>query len=258
MGNDEPKSTIGMMVLTDGQVFGEIYDIVEPKFSKEEKEYKNQYSATKTIGRVPGWGKWDGLGFKINYTGSAAQRALLTDAKAGTKRLWQVVMPPDFVANDGTSDGFQFSGFVNAVNPTADGDGIAIREITVSVDGDVTPLTVRAAGLTTPFLSIADDEAHTLALSPAAANAVYYYKCEAYHSGTESTNSDTVLVTPTATTGTIRVNGTVVTSGAASGAIVIGQNSGDKTMISIVVSETGKIPAIYYIEVTMGISAYSA
>jgi hypothetical protein len=67
-----------------------------------------------------------------------------------------------------------------------------------------------------------------------------------------------VLVTPTATTGTIRVNGTVVTSGAASGAIVIGQNSGDKTMISIVVSETGKIPAIYYIEVTMGISAYSA
>jgi hypothetical protein len=258
MGNDEPKSTIGMMILTDGQVFGEIFDITEPKFSKEEKEYKNQYSPTKTIGRVPGWGKWDGLGFKINYTGSAAQRALLVDAKAGTKRLWQVVMPPDFVAADGTSDGFQFSGFLSAVEPTADGDGIAQQAFTVSVDGDITPLAVRAAGLTTPFLAVADDESHALALSPAAANAVYFYKCEAYHSATEGLNSDTVTVTPTAAVGTIRVNGTVVTSGAASGAIPIGQNSGDKTMISVVVSEIGKIPAIYYIEVTMGISAYSA
>lgn len=258
MGNDEPKSTIGMMILTDGQVFGEIFDITEPKFSKEEKEYKNQCSVSKTIGRVPGWGKWDGLKFKITYTGSAAQRALLTDAKAGTKRIWQVVMPPDFVASDGTSDGFQFSGFLSEVEPTADGDGIAERSFAVAVDGDVTPLTTRAAGLTTPFLSIADDDSHSLTLSPEAANAVYFYKCEAFFSGTEGTRSDTVAVTPTATAGTIRVNGTVVASGSASGAIPIGQNSGDKTMISIVVSETGKIPAIYFIEVTMGISAYSA
>lgn len=258
MGNDAPKSSIGMMILTDGQVFGEVEEVTEPKFSKEVGEYKQQYSPSKTVGKVPKWGNWDGLKFKITYTGNAAQRALLTDAKAGTKRLWQVVMPPEFVAADGTYDGFQFTGFISDVEPTADGDGIVYRSITVSVDGDVTVLTTRAAGLTTTFLAVADDESHALALSPAAAGTTYYYTCEAYKSSDESLNSNTVTVTPTAAVGTIRVNGTVVASGAASGTIAIGQNSGDKTMISVVVSETGKIPVPYFIEVTMGISAYSA
>jgi hypothetical protein len=167
-------------------------------------------------------------------------------------------MPPTFVAADGTYDGFQFTGFISGVEPTADGDGIVYRSITVTVDGDVTVLTTRAAGLTTGFLAVADDEAHALVLSPTAAADKYYYTCEAYKSSDESLNSDTVTVTPTATAGTIRVNGIVVASDAASGAITIGQNSGDKTMISVVVSEAGKIPAIYFIEVTMGISAYSA
>ena len=257
MGNDAPKSSIGMMILTDGQVFGEVEEVTEPKFSKEAKDYKQQYSPSKTVGRVPGWGSWDGLTFKITYTGNAAQRALLADAKAGTKRLWQVVMPPTFVAADGTYDGFQFTGFISGVEPTADGDGIVYRSITVTVDGDITVLTTKAAGLTNPFMTIADDDAHALTLSPTAAADKYYYTCEAYYSGTEGVNSDTVAVTPTAA-GTIRVNGTIVASGAASDQIAIGQNSGDKTMISVVVSETGKIPAIYFIEVTMGISAHSA
>ncbi len=258
MGNDSPKSSIGMMILTDGQVFGEVEEVTEPKFSKEAKEYKQQYSPSKTVGRVPGWGSWDGLKFKITYTGNSAQRALLTDAKAGTKRLWQVVMPPEFVAADGTYDGFQFTGFISDLEPTADGDGIVYRSITVSVDGDVTVLTTKAAGLTTPFLSVADDDAHALALTPAAAAASYYYTCLAYYSATEGSRSDTALVTPTAAVGTIRVNGTIVVSGAASGGIALGQNPGDKTMISVVVSETGKIPAIYFIEVTMSDSAAPA
>jgi hypothetical protein len=258
MGNDSPKSSIGMMILTDGQVFGEVEEVTEPKFSKEGKEYKQQYSPSKTVGRVPGWGSWDGLTFKITYTGNAAQRALLTDAKAGTKRLWQVVMPPTFVAADGTYDGFQFTGFISAVEPTADGAGIVYRSITVTVDGDVTVLTTKAAGLTSTFLAVADDDGHALALSPAAAADTYYYTCLAYHSATEGVNSDTALVTPTASVGTIRVNGTVVASGAASTGIALGQNPGDKTMISVVVSETGKIPAIYFIEVTMSDSAAPA
>jgi hypothetical protein len=258
MGNDAPKSSIGMMILTDGQVFGEVEEVTEPKFSKEALDYKQQYSPSKTLGRVPGWGSWDGLTFKITYTGTPAQRALLTDAKAGTKRLWQVIMPPEWVAADGTYDGFQFTGFLSAVEPTADGSGVVYRSFTVTVDGDVTVLTTRAAGLTSTFLAVADDESHALALSPAAAGTTYYYTCEAYKSSDESLNSNTVTVTPTATVGTIRVNGTVVASGAASGAIDIGQNSGDKTMISVVVSEKGKIPVPYFIEVTMGISAYSA
>jgi hypothetical protein len=253
MGNDAPKSSIGMMILTDGQVFGEVEEVTEPKFSKEAKEYKQQYSPSKTVGRVPGWGSWDGLKFKITYTGNSAQRALLTDAKAGTKRLWQVIMPPEFVAADGTYDGFQFTGFISDVEPMADGDGIVYRSITVSVDGDVTVLTTRAAGLTSTFLAVADDEGHALTLSPTAAADTYYYTCLAYHSATEGVNSDTALVTPTAAGAgsVIRVNGVVVASGAASTGIPLGQNPGDKTMISVVVSEAGKIPVPYFIEVTM-------
>jgi hypothetical protein len=254
---DQAVSSLGVQILADGQVYGEIFDVSVPKLSIDKKEYKNQNATGGISGQVAGWAKLDDLKFKINYTGSVSQRALMTDAYARTKRLWTIVMPETFVASDGSSDGFTFTGFISEVGPKADGESVIEQEISVAVDGKMTPVTVRAAGLTTTFLSIVDDDSHTLTLVPAASASVYDYSCVAFHSGTAGLNTNTVLVTPTAAMGTIYVNGTVVASGAASGAIAIGQNIGDQTMISVVVTAPSKLPKIYWIRVVMGSAAYA-
>jgi hypothetical protein len=53
-----------------------------------------------------------------------------------------------------------------------------------------------------------------------------------------------VTVTPTATAGVITVNGSVVTSGAASSAIALG-SAGSVTPITIIVQEVGKVAVTY-------------
>lgn len=62
------------------------------------------------------------------------------------------------------------------------------------------------------------------------------------------TGVSSVTFTPTASAGTITVNGNTVASGQASSAITLG-SAGSLTLVTIVVTETGKVPKTYTVKV---------
>jgi hypothetical protein len=125
---------------------------------------------------------------------------------------------------------------------------IAHIELATTVNNKMAPITTLGAGLTSTFFTITDQDSPANALTPvpAAAAAVYEYAVEAYADDTS------ILITPTATAGTIRVNDTIVVSGAASGAITLNTGTGAVTMVSITVTELNKTPRIYWLRVYFG------
>jgi len=113
----------------------------------------------------------------------------------------------------------------------------------------MTPTSTAATGLTTTFFSIADDGANALTPSPAASATVFEYEVEAH------SDSVSVTITPVATAGTIYVNGTVVPTTEASGAITLNSGTGSVTMIPITVSELNKTPTTTWLKVRIGNTA---
>lgn len=109
---------------------------------------------------------------------------------------------------------------------------------TLKISGQPTLALSASAGLTTPFFTISN----SAVISPAASGSVYDYVA------TVLTGVSSVTVTPTATAGTITVNGNVVASGVASSAIPLG-SAGSITTVTIVVTETGKTPKTYTVRV---------
>ena len=116
----------------------------------------------------------------------------------------------------------------------------------VTVNGRMTQLIAASAGLTTPFFTIADDGTNALTPSPAAAGDTYEYDVTTY------SDSVSVAITPTATAGTIKVNGTTVATGVASSAITLNSGEGAITMVSVVVGELNKTPKVYWLRFKIG------
>jgi len=104
--------------------------------------------------------------------------------------------------------------------------------------GVVTFTTETSAGLTSPFFVVSNDGV----VAPTAASDVYNYVV------TVLTGVTSVTITPTASAGVIKVNGSIVASGEASSAITLG-SAGSVTDVTIMVTETNKSPKTYVLHV---------
>lgn len=247
------KSSLFFRVLHGNVIIPEVKKITEPKGSTAKTDSTSQDNLYGIKTRDVGWKDMGDMTLTIVDTGGSIFGDMLTLWKNGTKQVWEICYAPL-----GSGRAITFTGFVSGVGHAhADDGGAQTIEITVTPVGDFTVLTTGATGLTTPFVTVADDDAHAIALSPTASGTTYDLEGTAFYSaGTENSNSDTVLVTPTGS-GTIYVNGVVVTSGAASGAIAISQTPGDVTYISVVCCETNKASKSYYLRIKMGTAAYA-
>jgi len=179
---------------------------------------------------------------KIYYIGSAVHKALRTDFKAKTERTCYLIRP---TAGGLAFTGCKFEAKISSFDEPIDKKGHVTWEMSITPTSGITDVETAATGLTTPFFAIADDDANPITPVPAAAAAVYAYEVELYSDNT------TFTITPTATAGSIYVEGVLVVSGAASGAITA-PDAGKKKYVSIVVYETGKMPKPYLLIVKKG------
>jgi hypothetical protein len=179
---------------------------------------------------------------KIYYIGSTVHKALRTDFKAGTERDCYMIRPSSgalaFTCR-------KFTAIISKMAEPIDKKGNVIWECTITPTSGQTDIEIPATGLTTPFFVVTDNDANPITPVPAAAAAVYAYDVELYSDDT------TFTITPTATAGSIYVNGTLVVSGAASGAITA-PAAGKKMYVPIVVFEPTKCPKPYLLVVHKG------
>lgn len=239
--SNQAKSGRGLSVIYGTSIFGEVLDGTTPdsNLGKIDTTTHNNTNGVKTS--YPGWIENGEMSVEMNYVGRTEQDALYTMYNARTIGTWMVVGPMAL------GRAWSFTGYLSSLPiPKFNKDGNVTLSFKVQASGVLTPLTTAAAGLTTPFLSITDQGATALTLSPAAANATYGYQV------TTDLADTGVKITPTASAGSIYVDNTLVVSGAASSAITIGTSAGDVIMVPVVVFENGKVPKIYWIEVTHG------
>ena len=231
-----------------GTIFGEMADITPPGASIEKLDVTSQNNFQGWTTTQPGWKTSKQMTFKINDYGGVEQVPNIY-SYLGSVDNWLVVYgnAPGSTAT-GPIRADSFTGYVSDIQPAAPMKGaVATFAITVEVSGAITPITTIAGGLTTPWLSMTNQSANNIPLSPTAAATIYEY------TGTSALADTGVKITPTAAVGTIIVNGTIVATGVASNAISINPAvSGALTVIPIVVMETNKVPKIYWITVIQG------
>lgn len=240
---EQAKCTIGTTILQNGLAIGEMYEPTFPDTTGEENDTSSQNNIGGVKTNCIGWITNGNLAFKVYYTGSTAQETLRTAIYNRTYYNWTVAMPMNF--NSG-ANGFSWSGQIAKCTLVADGTGPSYLDMEVTVNGRITATTTAATGLTTPFFTLADDDANALTPSPAASATVFEYDVEAY------SDSASITVTPTATAGTIYVNGTTVATGVASGAITLNSGAGAITMVSIVITDANKTPKVIWLRVKIG------
>lgn len=165
------------------------------------------------------------------YSDTTGQQAMLTDMLARSVKTGIITFP----ASTGTT--WTFSGYPTACKiGDAPIDGKIPFTATIHPTGKPTLAVSTSTGLTTPFLAISE----SAVITPDPANDAYTYVA------TVLTGVSSVTVTPTATAGTITVNGNTVATGEASSAIALGA-AGSVTEITVIVTETNKAPVTYTI-----------
>jgi hypothetical protein len=163
----------------------------------------------------------------------AGQMAMYADLNTRTMREAIITFPAASAAS-WTFDAYIVSMKIGD-NPV---DGVIPFTANLKVNGIPNFTVVASTGLTTPFFAISN----SAVITPAPSGSVYDYIA------TVLTGVSSVTITPTATAGVIEVNGTVVTSGAASGAVALG-SAGSLTTAVITVTETGKATKTYTIRI---------
>jgi len=243
---DEIQSARGTSILMDGIALGEIYDPPTLGANGEEIDTTAQNNVGGIKTKLIGFIDHDNATFNLKYNGSTQQNNLLNEVYDREMHTWSMVFPPDFHSG---GHSFPWSGQIQSAKLVHEGV-IAHIELAVTVNSKMAPITTLADGLTTTFFTIADTDVAPNALTPvpAAAADVYEYNVEAYADNT----SITITPTCSAVGATIRVNDTVVASGAASGAITLNTGTGAITMVSITVSQLNKTPRIYWLRVYLG------
>ena len=244
---EQAKCAIGVNIMKNGLALGEIYDLSFPDVTGNTIDTSSQNNPGGVMTKCVAWIETGNLAFSIRYTGSTAQNSLLTDIFDRDFDTWTIVMPADFHTTNVI--GYSFSGQIAKAPVLVETDGTAHIDMEVTVNGKVTPTTTGATGLTSPFFTIADDDGNALTPSPAASATVYAYTVETY------SNSASVKITPTATAGTIYVDGTSVATGAASGAITLNSGVGAVTMVSVAITELNKTPKIHWLRFKIGTTA---
>jgi len=248
--SEEAQSTLGMSLLMDGAFIGELVDPTLPDATAEVKETNAQNNSGGIGTSLVTWIKHGEMTFKILYTGSTVQETLRTEIYDREMHTWTVVMPPTFHAG---GHSFVFSGQFTKSAPVLNGSDPATIEFSVTCQGKPLAVTTWATGLTTSGFAIVDDDANALTPVPAATTAAtgtYDFTVEAY------SDNVSVVITPVAATGTIRVNNTVVGTGVASAAIPLNTGTGAITYIPITVTELNKTPKIYQLKFSLGPTAH--
>lgn len=170
----------------------------------------------------------------FDYADANGQVAMVADCAARAVKAAVITFP----ASTGTT--WSFNGLITAIKigdaPTDDGIPFSA---TVKVTGKPTFAVATSTGLT------------NLAVTGATLIPEFDAGVKDYVA-TATAETATVTVTPTAA-GTIKVNGSVVTSGAASGNITLG-DAGTITVITIEVAETNKAAKKYTISVARAAS----
>jgi hypothetical protein len=241
------KSSRGYRVLHGNKLIPEVTKCTEPDETTAKTDNTSQDNLYGIKSRDAGWIDVGDMTLTINDTGGSLYADLKAIQRARTKEIWELAYAPV-----GCGRAIQGQAFISKCQHAhADDGGPQTISVTITPTSYFQDISVGAAGLTTPFLSVADEDSHAIALSPAAAGSVYDYELTAY------TGSASVLVTPTAAAGSIYVQGVLVTSGAASAAIPISQTQGDITMVGIAVCEVNKASKTYLLRVKMGNAAYA-
>jgi predicted secreted protein len=168
---------------------------------------------------------------QFDYTDTTGQHAMLADLNGRAAKTWTITFPS---ATGATWTGSGFLVGFKVGDATL--DNAIPFSARVKLTGKPTFAVTASTGLTTPFFAISE----SAVVTPDEAGDVYEYVA------TVLTGVSSVTVTPTATAGTITVNGNTVATGEASSAIALGA-AGTVTEITIVVTETGKSPKTYTI-----------
>jgi len=250
--SEKAVSAAGYHVIWGSGYIGEVVDPVIPKETRNMVDNSthdalaaNGGVETKSIGTIS---QAEGS-VKIYYIGTTVHKALLTDFKAGTERECWFIRPSK---GNLTGTAKKCTAVISSMDEPIDKKGLVTWQMAITPTSEMTEVDTAAAGLTTPFFVISDDDTPTpnvITPVPAAAAATYAYDVELYSDNTMFT------ITPTATVGTIYVDNILVASGAASGAITA-PAQGTKIYIPIVVHETGKTPKPYLLRVRKGYVAH--
>jgi hypothetical protein len=163
------------------------------------------------------------------------QVAVLTDLQSRTARACIIIGPV-------AKYNFSFTAYCKHFGPTAPVDGKAAIRMSFKVSGKSTMYTTASTGLTTPFLALRDNGANAITPTPTPANTAYHYAAVLDAADTA------IAVQPTATAGTIYVNGTVVATGAWSGDIAVA--AGTTRQVVIDVREANKASKVYRVFAT--------
>ena len=231
------------MVLYNGTVYAELTEITPPSYSVEKVDATSHDSTNKIC--IAGQSAFGDLTFKANFINDASQAALRVLALAKTTGLWRFVYP----ASSGLPT-YSVPGFISSLSITSPLKGNpAQMSVTITPTESVAEVTSAATALTTPFLVLTKTEGGTVTGVPAASatSLVIDYTMP------QATVTSYTL-TPTATAGTIYVNGTVVSTGAASGAIgyTLANFPTGSIKEDFVVVDGGGKPTIYRLRLTRG------
>jgi hypothetical protein len=245
---EQAKSSIGVMLLKNGVPIAELMTPTPPTATGDVQDTSAQNNIGGIRTKDVGWIDHGNMTFSVNFFASTDQNALVDEIYDRTYSNWAIVMPPSF--DDGATS-YKWVGQIAVCSPIIDGETPVKYDMEVTVSGPMSRINTASTGLTTPFFVVKDTEAipNTLTPSPAAAGGVYEYTVEAYSDNTE------IKVTPTATAGTIYVNGVVVATGAESGAITLNTGTGAVTMVSVTVTELNKTPKVYWMRIVLGTAA---
>ncbi|AQU06107.1 phage tail tube protein [Dehalococcoides mccartyi] len=157
------------------------------------------------------------------------QVGLISDFNEGNSQTFVITFPGNIAT-------WSFSGIVTKIENQAPFDGKLAFNAAVKITGKPTLGISISDGLTTPYFAISE----SAVITPVPTGDKYTYVATVLNGITS------VTVTPTALTGVITINGNVVATGIASSAITLGA-AGSVTVITIVVTETGKAPKTYTI-----------
>ena len=239
----QAKMATGAMVLYNGTVYAELTEVSPPSFSVEKVDATSHDSTHKIS--IGGQSSFGDLTFKANFVNDTSQAALRVLALAKTTGLWRFVYP----ASSGLPT-YSVPGFISSYSTTAPLKGApAQMSVSITPTEGVTEVTAAATALTTPFLVLTKAETGTVTAVPAASATdmvLDYTLPQATVTG--------YTLTPTATAGTIYVNGTIVATGQASGQIgyTLAAFPTGSIKTDFVVVDGGGKPSIYRLRMTRG------
>ena len=228
-------AALGVTLARDGNVIAELSKIGPVGKSRELIDVTNLNTSGGYKEFIGGMRDGGEVSVEGNFIAgdTNGQMGLQTDFDGETAQSFVLTFPTAITAT------WTFSAVVTKFETDFEVNNKVPFRSTLKITGAPVLAVTASAGLTTPFFVVSE----SAVLVPAAAAAVYDYVA------TVLTAITSVTITPTATAGVIKVNGSTVTTGEASSAITLGA-AGSVTTATITVTETGKTAKTYMVRIT--------